>query len=327
MKKATAKACANIALVKYWGKRDSALNLPGAGSVSLTLDALVTTTTVEFDESITNDELFLDDAPASTGRLSPWLDLVRNRAQITTRARVKSSNAFPTSSGLASSASAYAALALAATTAAGVKLSLPELSELARRGSGSAARSIFPGFVQLHAGKNSDGSDCVAQPITGAEDWPLCMVIAIVGGGVKKSISSRNAMDHCAETSPLYKAWLQCVPGDIKEAVSAISSQNLERLGAVTTYSAMAMHAAAMASRPPIRYWQPETLACLNVVQELASQGLHAYPTMDAGPHVKVLTTRKESETVKAALAALPAVTQVLISNPGPGATLVETDF
>ncbi|MGN6109344.1 MAG: diphosphomevalonate/mevalonate 3,5-bisphosphate decarboxylase family protein, partial [Kofleriaceae bacterium] len=182
----TARACANIALVKYWGKRDALLNLPAAGSLSLTLAALVTETTVRFDPELSQDELILDGAPASPGdlrRISGFLDLVRARAGIPIHARVTSHNEFPTASGLASSASGYAALALAASRAAGLALSDRELSILARRGSGSAARSVFGGFVRMHAGSTNE--DAYAEPLaTPGIDRLLervRMVIAIVG--------------------------------------------------------------------------------------------------------------------------------------------------
>lgn len=324
MKSAKAVAYANIALVKYWGKRDTELNLPAAGSLSLTLDALRTTTTVCFDSALTEDIFVLDKSPSDTKRLSPWLDLVRTRAQIHTRARVESDNAFPTASGLASSASAFAALAIAASAAARLELTPGELSELARRGSGSAARSIFAGLVIMHAGSRLDGSDAIAEPIVGAQDWPLRMVVAVVGGGQQKKVSSRDAMEHCASSSPLYQAWLDSVPGDLAAARDAIGERNLSALGAVTENSAMAMHAAAMASRPPIRYWQAATLRVLDEVHALREQGLHAYPTMDAGPHVKVLTHAHDAAAVSRAMENLAEVSQVIVSGPGPAAALVE---
>lgn len=319
----TAQACANIALVKYWGKRDTSLNLPAQGSLSLTLDALRTTTTVQFDETLATDAFVLDGQSASTSRLSPWLDIVRDRAGITTFANVESANDFPTSSGLASSASAYAALAVAASSAAGLSLSRAELSELARRGSGSAARSLFGGFAIWHRGERADGKDSIAEELVDGSDWPLRMVIAVVGGGKKKGISSRDAMGHCAATSPLYEGWLASVPPDLRAAKEAIANRDLRALGAVTQGSAMAMHAAALASRPPVRYWQPATLRCLDAVEALQTAGLEAYPTMDAGPHVKVLTSEQDSEAVAEALGRLDDVGQVIVSSAGPGAKQV----
>ena len=191
MSTATARACANIALVKYWGKRPGPFNLPAAGSLSLTLDALVTTTQVAFDPDLAGDELVLDGASARPGELartSEFLDLVRGAAGIATHARVISRNEFPTASGLASSASGFAALALAATRAAGLELPAPELSALARIGSGSAARSIFGGFVEMARGERADGRDAVAAPLGLREDeppWDLRLVVAITAAGEK----------------------------------------------------------------------------------------------------------------------------------------------
>lgn len=320
---ARARACANIALVKYWGKRDAALNLPAAGSLSLTLSRLVTETTVTFDAGAGGDELVLDGKPADASRVTPFLDLVRARAGITTAARVTSHNDFPTASGLASSASGFAALALAASRAAGLALEPQELSMLARRGSGSAARSIYGGFVRMHAGERADGSDAFAAPI----DTPLVdrvrMVVGIVGGGAAKAHGSRDAMDHVAETSPLYGAWVSLVPADLAAAEAAIAACDIEALGTIAEANALAMHATAIAARPAVFYWQPSSLALMTVVRELRASGVPAWATMDAGPHVKVLTTIDAADRVAKALAAVDSVT-ALISEPGPGATIVE---
>jgi diphosphomevalonate decarboxylase len=327
-REATAQAHANIALVKYWGKRDGALNLPAAGSLSLTLAALTTRTTVCFDDSLAADELVLDGRRAEgpeVARLSAWLDLVREPAGLRQRARVVSDNDFPTASGLASSASAYAALALAATRAAGMELTDRGLSVLARRGSGSAARSIFGGFAVWWAGTRADGTDSYAEPLVALEalaDWPLRMVIAVVGGGRAKSISSRAAMSRCADTSPLYRGWLDAVPGDLTAARGAIERRDFHALGEVAERSALAMHAAAMASRPSIIYFQPATIACIHAVQAMRGDDLAAYFTIDAGPHVKVLTLAEHVDDVAGRLRAVDGVTDVIVSEPGGPARL-----
>ncbi len=324
--RATARACANIALVKYWGKRDAALNLPAAGSLSLTLDALVTETTVAFDAALAADELVLDGAtakPADVARTSEFLDLVRAVAGTRTRARVTSANHFPTASGLASSASGYAALALAATAAAGVDLDARALSILARRGSGSAARSVFGGFVRMYAGERADGADAYAEPIESPLAARVRMVIAVVGGGAAKAVGSRDAMEHCAETSPLYAAWLALVPADLASARAAIAAGDVAALGEVAEANALAMHATAIASRPAIVYWQPATLALLAAVRELRARGVAAWATMDAGPHVKVLTTADDAPRVADAVRVVDGVTAVTISKAGIGATRV----
>jgi diphosphomevalonate decarboxylase len=321
VRQATARAHANIALVKYWGKRDRALNLPAAGSLSLTLDALTTITTVAFDDALAADTMALDGAPASAAVLaktSTWLDLVRARAAITTRAAISTRNHFPTASGLASSASGFAALAVAATAAAGLACDPAELSVLARRGSGSAARSIYGGFARMHAGTAADGHDARATAIEAtAFAAQVRMVIAVVGGGAPKLHLSRDAMDHCAATSPLYAGWLGCVPADLVAAEDAIARADLEALGVITEASALAMHAAAIASRPAIVYWQPTTLALCAEVRALRARGVPAWATMDAGPHVKVLTDAAAADVVAAALGAVAGVSAVSISAAG----------
>jgi diphosphomevalonate decarboxylase len=322
-----ARACANIALVKYWGKRDAKLNLPAAGSLSLTLAALVTETSVAFDPALARDELELDGATASADSNTPYLELVRQRAGIATHARVISRNHFPTASGLASSASGYAALALAATRAAGLELDARELSILARRGSGSAARSIFGGFVRMQAGTRADGSDAFAVPLESDAARALAarvrMVIAVVGGGAPKSHGSRDAMDHTAATSPFYPAWIAQVPRDLAAAETAIGTGDLEALGELVEANALAMHASAIAARPAVIYWQPATLAALAAVRELRRHGLAAWATMDAGPHVKVLTTGDDASAVAHAMKTVPGVSDAIISTAGAPAELV----
>ncbi len=325
----TARAHANIALVKYWGKRDRALNLPATGSLSLTLGALTTTTTVHFSERLNQDRFELDGTPVTgpaLDRLGRWLDLVRERAGLALRAEVRSENDFPTASGLASSASAYAALAVAASAAAELTLAPRELSILARRGSGSAARSIFGGLVRMHRGRADDGSDAFAESVAGADDWPLRLVIAVVGGGVAKDHPSRDAMEHCAATSPLYPGHLAAVPGDLTAAESAIAERDLDALGQVAERSALTMHAAAMASRPAILYFRPATLACLEAVRDLRAAGHPAYFTIDAGPHVKVLTLAAHAEPVAAAMTRVAGVTRVIVSEPGGPAHRVDPE-
>lgn len=323
---ATARAHANIALVKYWGKRDAVHNLPAAGSLSLTLDALTTITTVTFDDALDVDAMTLDGHAASAGELartSAWLDLVRAGAGIATRARIDTANHFPTSSGLASSASGFAALAVAATAAAGLDVSPRDRSILARIGSGSAARSIFGGLVRMHAGDRSD--DAYAEPLAdpAALTPRLRMVVAIVGGGAPKLHGSRDAMDHCAATSPYYAAWVEQVQHDLISAEDAIADGDVATLGAIVESNALAMHAAAIASRPPILYWQPATLAALATVRELRAQGLVAWGTMDAGPHVKVLTVEGDVERVAAGMRGSVGVTEVLVSASGGPAELL----
>ena len=321
----TAVAGTNIALVKYWGKRDVALNLPATGSLSLTLDRLGTRTTVVFDDGA-QDRLVLDGAPAgdaATARVSTFLDRVRARAEIARRALVTSSNSVPTAAGLASSASGFAALALAATRAAGLALSPPQLSALARVGSGSAARSIFGGFAEMARGESADGGDAVARALPEGDDWDVRLVVAITATG-PKAMGSTAAMTHTARTSPFYDAWIAAVPADLAAARAAIAARDLAALGTVAERSALRMHAAAMAADPAIIYWNPATLAAIACVRALRDRGTPVFFTIDAGPHVKALCRAADADAVAAALRAVPGVSETLVAAPGPGARVVE---
>lgn len=318
---ATAVARTNIALVKYWGKRAGDGNLPAAGSLSLTLDGLFTRTTVAFDSTLSVDDVWLGSAPAdtdTTARVVAFLDLVRTRAGTTHRARVTSMNSFPTGSGLASSASAFAALALAATRAAALTLSARDLSALARRGSGSAARSIFGGLVEM----SPDGDDPHATPLLDASAWDLRMVVAVVGGGRPKEVLSRAGMAHTAATSPLHRAWLDTVPADLAAAKDAITRRDLAALGEVAERSALGMHATALAARPGLLYFRGATVDALHAVRALRAGGANAWVTIDAGPHVKVLCAPTDEARVAAVLGSVPDVTEVHRCRPGAGAEL-----
>ncbi|HSY41938.1 MAG TPA: diphosphomevalonate decarboxylase, partial [Polyangia bacterium] len=215
------------------------------------------------------------------------------------------------------------ALALAATGAAGLALAPTELSVLARLGSGSAARSIFGGFVEMARGARADGSDAAAHPLEAGGGWNVRLVIAITAAG-EKALGSTAAMRRTAQTSPYYEAWIGGVEGDLAAARAAIAGRDLAALGAVAERSAMRMHASAMAADPPILYWNPATIAAISRVRALRAEGASAFFTIDAGPHVKVLCDAREAEAVAAALAETPGVLRTLIAAAGPGARLEE---
>jgi diphosphomevalonate decarboxylase len=327
---ATAVAGTNIALVKYWGKRDAALglNLPAAGSLSLTLAELGTRTTVRFSPALAADRVVLDGADAdakTSARVSAFLDRVRARAGLAARAEVTSLNTVPTAAGLASSASGFAALAVAAARAAGLPATPTVLSELARRGSGSAARSIFGGFVEMARGERPDGSDAVAAPVEAAADaWRDVRLVVAVTSEQAKAIGSTEAMERTARTSPYYAAWLASVPPDLAEARAAVAAHDLPRLGAVAERSALRMHASAMTAEPAILYWNPATLAAMATVRALRARGVNAFFTIDAGPHVKVLCDVSDAVTVGNALEMTAGVLRTVVASPGPGAHIVE---
>ncbi|WP_125703433.1 diphosphomevalonate decarboxylase [Lacticaseibacillus daqingensis] len=315
----TARAHTNIALIKYWGKRDAALMLPYTSSVSLTLADFYTDTTVVFDPALPADTFTLADQVRPTTKVTPFLDLVRAQAGLTTRARVRSVNHVPTAAGLASSASAYAALALAASRAAGLTLDAQALSRLARRGSGSATRSLFGGLSVWHRGHDDATSFAEALPAT---TLPLRMVVVLVNAG-PKPVSSRALMANTVATSPYYPAWVTHNEAAAAAMIQALAANDFPAIGHLTEQSAMQMHAAIMAADPAFTYFEPETLTVWQTVQALRAQGVPAYATMDAGPNVKILTLAPHVDAVQAAL--LPRFAgRLMTTAPGPAAHILE---
>lgn len=330
---ATAYAHTNIALVKYWGKRagvDRGLNLPAVGSLSLTLDRFGTETTVSpaverADEVDELDELadrFILDGHTITGpeaeRVFHFLDLVlpgRPRATVTSR------NDVPTAAGLASSASGFAALAVAAARAFDVEMSTAQLSQLARRGSGSAARSLFGGFVELVRGVRDDGEDCVARPLATSLDVRLLVVRCAVG---RKHTDSTRGMDVTAQTSPYFGAWVDTHEADLARARDALAAANLEKLGSVMEHNTMKMHASALAADPWVLYMNGTTVDVLREVRALRQSGTGAWATMDAGPHVKVLCAPADAPRLARALADVTGVLGVEVCAPGGPARLLD---
>ncbi len=318
-----ARARANIALAKYWGKADAALNLPAVPSVSVTLDALVTETEVTLEPGLSTDHVTLDGAVREgpeARKVTALLDLLRARAGSTVTARVVSRNLFPAASGLASSASGFAALAGAGARAYGLDLPPATLSSIARRGSASAARSIYGGFVALPAGVPGDDT-LTAEPLYPPAHWDVAVVIAVVTLA-PKAVASRDGMRETARTSPYYPAWLACAPGYAHAVREGIAARDLEAVGRATEASTSAMHACAWAAVPAVRYFRPVTVALLDRVDALRRAGTGAWATMDAGPHVKVLCLGADAPTVAAALGEVPEVVETRIARPGEGIEL-----
>jgi diphosphomevalonate decarboxylase len=319
----TARANVNLALVKYWGKRDPVLNLPATGSISLTLDGLGVEARVAFGPGEA-DRLEIDGTPVDgeeAARVGRFLDLVRARAERRERALVTTRSSVPLGIGLASSAAAFAALAVASTRAAGLDLTPPALSALARRGSGSAARSIFGGFVEWHRGELADGSDSFAEPLAGPEHWDVRIVVAVVSTA-RKPVSSRDGMQRAA-TSPFYPAWVAGAERDLATARAAIRARDLEALGMVAEHSALTMHAVGLASRPPLLYWRGATVDCLHRVWALRAGGTPAFASIDAGPQVKVLCAAGDASRVAGALREVTGVERIIACAPGRGAEVV----
>ncbi len=317
MSQATAIAHPNIALVKYWGKRDLERNLPAVSSLSLTLDGFATRTTVTTGTAA--DEVLQDGKAASPGFASRALAFLDRMLPGREPLRIETANNFPTGAGLASSASGFAALTVAAASAAGASLDPTHLSRWARLGSGSACRSLWGGFVAWHRGVADDGSDSHGVPVAGPGHWDLVMVVAVVATG-PKSVGSTEGMERSRKTSPYFAAWVDNAEADVAEAQEAVRSRDLERLGTVMEHSTLKMHATMHTASPPLLYWQPATLACLQTVAALRADGTSAWATMDAGPQVKVLCARSDAERVSQALR--PHALQIHTLGPGPGVTL-----
>lgn len=315
-RRATATAHANIALIKYWGKRDEELVLPYTSSLSLTLDGLRTVTTVKFGD-LAADTATLDGEPLhgiALTRISTFLDLVRERAGFHSHATVISRNEVPTAAGLASSASGFAALAGAAAAAAGLDLDARALSRLARRGSGSASRSIYGGLALWHAGHDDESS--FAEPVHSPLD--LAILVILVDDGVK-SVSSRVAMRSTVATSPLFFRWVEDSARDLEIALRAVAEGDLATLGETAEANALGMHATMRAAVPPISYFTSGTQDALAAVREARAAGLPAWATIDAGANVKVLTSAADAERLAEWLRARLAGLTISVDYPGPG--------
>jgi diphosphomevalonate decarboxylase len=288
----------------------------------MNLDGLFTRTQVTFDASLASDELHLNSALEqghALGRVRSFLDLVRQMADLPLHARVESSNNFPMGTGIASSASAFAALALAASAAAGIVLSEPDLSRLARRGSGSACRSIPGGFVEWQAGE--DDATSYAYSIAQPEHWRLVDCIAILSHSHKPTGSAEGQT--LAYTSPLQSARVADAPRRLEICRRAILEKDFSTFADVVELDSNLMHAVMMTSVPPLFYWQPATLAVIQAVTRWRRDGLLACYTIDAGPNVHVLCTEEHARQVKEALEGLPAVEKVINATPGGPARLL----
>lgn len=319
--KATAKAHTNIALIKYWGKRNDALILPTNSSLSLTLDGFYTETSVHFKKELTVDVFELDEkmvTGVAYDRVTTFLDLIRSFARTDLHAEVHSTNAVPTAAGFASSASGFAALAAASTKALDLNVTPTDLSRLTRQGSGSACRSIYGGFVQWEEGNREDGLDSYAIPIAPKEHWDV-RVAAVVLTAKEKDISSRVGMKRTVDTSVFYQGWIDSVPHDLAEIKDGIQARDFEKVGSIAEANCLKMHATTLGATPPFTYWHDTTMAVMQTVQELREQGIPAYFTIDAGPNVKVLYLPEHEEKIQETLRSTPGVTDVILSRAGGG--------
>ncbi|WP_367300921.1 diphosphomevalonate decarboxylase [Leuconostoc carnosum] len=311
----TATAHTNIALIKYWGKKDAILNLPTTSSLSLTLDKFYTTTTVSKNDSI--DTLILNGQNVDARKIQNFLNILRDELGTFDQLTITSENHVPTSAGLASSASAFAALTAAVTRELALDLSNETLSRLARRGSGSASRSFYGHFAVWHEG--IDDKSSFAESIA-APDMPIALVVAEVSSEAKK-VSSTEGMQR-AMTSPDYSSWIQNSAKQFLDIQNAIITSDIEKIGYIAEKNALDMHALNLTARQqPFTYFTRETQQILAIVSDLRHKGILAFSTMDAGPNVKIITTLNEAPTIVNHLKKEMPHLKVQTAASGPGVT------
>lgn len=320
---ASALAHPNIAFIKYWGNRDDAMRLPLTGSLSMNLEGLETHTKVTFDVVMNADRFVLNgqmQEGAGLARVSSFLDHLRGMIGQQVYALVESSNNFPAGAGIASSASAFAALAMAGSAALGLDLSESQLSRLARLGSGSASRSIPTGFVEWHAGEDDQNS--YAESFAEPEHWDLTDMVVIIEEGHKKTGST--AGHTLAHSSPLNALRVEGVPERMARCKAAILARDFEAFAETTELDSNWMHAVMRTSTPALHYWTPVTEHVLWQVLHWRKQGHALCTTVDAGPNVHVLGLASELDFALPALKALPGVKDVIVAKPGGGARVLD---
>lgn len=321
MKKTTVKASSDIALVKYWGKKDKILRLPANGSLSMVLDSLYTTTTVEFLATLKQDQVTIDGAveAGETSRVVKQLDRVRALAkaqgliQTDIFARVVSENNFPKSTGLSSSGSGFAALTMAAVKAIGLDLNQKELSILARQGSGTACRCVCGGFVQWLDGNTSENS--YSESFAASAHLPIRDLVVIVSED-KKLMSSTEGHD-LAESSPFFAARQERMSEKLSQAKNAILAKDFVALGELAEAEALEFHSILLTSSPTILLFYPGTVEVMQAVRKLRRDGVPVYFTINTGFNVHVLTLPQYEAEVEEALQALSSVQKIISSGVG----------
>lgn len=324
MQKSTAKAHSNIALVKYWGKKDDGLRLPKNSSVAIALDEAFTLTTVEFSDSYQDDQVellgqgFEDD---EVEKVKKHLDRVRKIAKIDTKAKVVSRNNFPKSAGMASSASGFAALSVAAAASADLRLTERELSVLARNGSGSASRSIPGGVSVWYTADDDEGS--YSEQISYPKEWDLKVLLVMADDTSAKKVSTTEAMA-LASTSPYFTTAVLQAEQNILRLREAMNLGDWSGFGKVIEDECYRLHAICMTQTPNVLYWRGVTIEIFQNLYNLRESGVEAFFTVDAGPHVHVVCKGLDVEKVKQSLSELSGIKTIIECGIGEGTTLVD---
>lgn len=320
--KATAKAPANIAFIKYWGRKDEKLRLPANNSISMNLSEVFTITTIGFLEKLKEDEVELDRKELSKkekSKICNHLDRIRSLSGVRMYAKVVTQNNFPKGAGIASSASGFAALSVAAASAVGLDLSQKQLSIISRQGSGSACRSIPDGFVEWRAGNSSESS--YAYSLFPPKWWDIRDIVVIVGETMKKVGSSEGHV--LTESSPFYKARILGMKAKLKKMKEALDGKNFKEFGEILEAEALNMHAVMMTSSPSLFYWLPKTMEMILAIQDWREEGILAYFTVDAGPNVHLICQAADEKKVLKKLEAMKGIKNVIVNLPAEGARLI----
>ena len=324
--KTTAIAYSNIAFIKYWGKKDQKLRLPLNNSISMNLSNLQTLTTVEFSQNLKSDDVTINAQKniSEVNRVIEHLDSIRQLAHSPLQAKVVSTNNFPASSGLSSSASGFAALTLAAASALGLNLNEKELSVLARLGSGSACRSIPAGFVEWEMGDRSDNS--FAHSIFPENHWPILDIVAVVSDQ-KKDIPTSDTQKY-ALTSPFMSSRLKFIPGKILKLKKALKEKNFPEFGEIIESECLELHSVIMTQNPSFIYLLPESLSLMREVRLLRRQGLMVYFTVNTGHDLHLLCQEKDKNDLLQKLSSLSFIRKTIINYPaGPAKVIYDHLF
>jgi diphosphomevalonate decarboxylase len=315
--KATAIAPSNIALIKYWGKRNEKLRIPSNSNISMNLSNFYTITTVEFSSQYRKDNVIINNTSneKEVNKVIKHLNRIRKIAHLNQKAKVVSQNNFPTASGIASSASGFAALTVASAKAAGLTLSEKELSILARQGSGSACRSIPDGFVEWVTGDSNETS--FAYSLYSPKYWNIVDIVAIVGFE-KKEVSTTDGQQ-IAHTSPFYNTRLEKIDKKIHSIKQAIKEKNFTVFGKIIEQEALELHTIMLTSTPSLIYWNPATITIIKRIKQLRKKNILCYFTIDAGPHVHVICEEKNIKIITTELEKIQDIRQVVVNYPSKG--------
>ncbi len=326
--KSSAISPINMALVKYWGKRDEDLILPHNSSISVTLDGFYSHTTVDFDKKYLDDVFILNneevekESKAYKKYIGRFLKIVREKTGQKLKVKIVSKNNFPTSSGIASSASGFSALATAINSSLDLNLDKRELSQLARMGSGSATRSIYGGFVKWNKGEKDDGSDSYAEQII--KDWSDFRMIICIASLEEKRVKSRAGMAQSIKTSPMYDGWLASVGKDLESLEKGLKERDFSLVGKVSEENCLKLHSVMMTTKPSLIYWNDVTVRIIQSIINWREEGLESYFTIDAGSQVNVMCLKNDVKKMVKKLEEIGGIKSLVVSQPGEGARITD---